>query len=89
MKVVGTSRVREVDALVSSCPGPGKEHICEGERGPCTWSTAEQGFPTRAHHSSVMELQRKTGKAEAFPGSTDTSGLPGENSSNAEHIVQG
>lgn len=85
MKVVGTSRVREVDALVSSCPGPGKEHICEGEGGPCMWSTAEQGFPTRAHHSSVMELQ----KAEAFPGSTDTSGLPGENSPNAEHIVQG
>lgn len=28
--------------------------------------SAEQGFPTRSHDSSVMELQRKTGKAEVL-----------------------
>lgn len=51
------------------CPGPGKGHICgvfPGRREAMHVVAAEQGFPTHAHNSNVMELQRKTGKAEVF-----------------------
>lgn len=69
-EVAGTSCVREADALVPSCPGPGKGHIWvvfPGRREAMHVVTAEQGFPTGVHEPVLWELQRKTGKAEVLP----------------------
>lgn len=91
-EVAGTSCVREADALVPSCPGPGKGHIWvvfPGRREAVHVVTAEQGFPTGAHEPVLWNCKGRQEKQRYCHGLHRGLEPPWGKHSKDEHICSG